>query len=211
MSVNTPANEPYIGRESLFHYDEMLILCFDTLKVIPTLSTKNSKEIEALTEDQKMAIQVINQSLNLAASIRELIRQGYLFGALVLERSFVERMMILLYLYENPDEIKVWNAGWRVDRSLDKSLRAPNLTTMINKVGKGKFKGITDSYNDLVHGKPASLMHGLIIGEDEFSVSPSKTNNNTHDCDRLCFTIVPLLFVLLSMIEHYFPKDKSNV
>ena len=211
MSVNTPANEPYIGRESLFHYDKMLVQCFDAFKVMPRLSRKNPKETEALTEHQKMAIQVISQSLNLAASIRELIRQGYLFGALVLERSFVERMMILLYLHEKPDEIKVWNEGWSADYRLDKSLRAPSLATMIKKVGKGQFKGITKSYNDLVHGKPESWMHGLIIGENECYDSPSKTNNNTQDCDRLCFTIVSFLVVLLAMVEHYFPKDKSNV
>ena len=80
MPINTPANEPYIGRESLLHYDNMLVLCFDSLKLTPKLSTNNAKEIETLSEHQKMAIQVINQSLNLAASIRELIRQGYLFG-----------------------------------------------------------------------------------------------------------------------------------
>lgn len=210
MEINTPRNEPYIGRELLLHYDKMLVLCFDSLKLLPELSTKNVHKIGKLSDHQKMAIQVINQSLNLAASIRELIRQGYLFGGLVLERSFVERIMILLYLHENPKEIKVWNNGWNGNFSTPKPLKAPSLAKMTDIVGKGKFKGITDSYNDLIHGKPASLAHGLIVEDNGYRASPSKTNSNPHDCDRLCATIVPFLTVLLSMMEHHFPKSCDN-
>jgi hypothetical protein len=39
-------------------------------------------------------------------SIRELIRQGYLFGAMVLVRPLAERTAILLYLQRKPAEIE---------------------------------------------------------------------------------------------------------
>ncbi|HAS8246766.1 TPA: hypothetical protein I7673_02470 [Vibrio vulnificus] len=208
MPINTPDDEPYLGLESLMMYNKMLVICFEKLKNLPRLSTNNSKELESLTDHQRMAVQVINQSVNLGASIRELIRQGYLFGALVLERSFVERIMILLYLNKYPDQIKVWNAGWSKQRSLDKALRAPDLAKMLEEVGKD-FDGEipkTHAYNDLIHGKPSSLAHGLIVGDNEFIVSPSKTNNNIQDCDKLCHTVAPFLVVLLSMMTAYFPE-----
>lgn len=61
------------------------------------LTAKKSHDID-LTDHQKMACQVISQALSITLSIRELIRQGYLFGAYVLLRSLVERSMILFYL-----------------------------------------------------------------------------------------------------------------
>ena len=59
-----------------------------------------------------MACLVIPQALSIALSIRELIRQGYLFGAHVFLRALVERAAILLYLHLYPDEIERWNRGW---------------------------------------------------------------------------------------------------
>ena len=90
----SPKDEPYLGRELLFHFDQMISCCLEKSSTI----SKISNEID-LTESQKMASQVIPQSLNISLSIRELIRQGYLFGAHVLKRSLIERVMILLYLH----------------------------------------------------------------------------------------------------------------
>ncbi|MCW8336366.1 hypothetical protein [Vibrio paucivorans] len=120
--------------------------------------------------------------------------------------------MILLYLDKNPKKIKLWEAGWSQKRSLDKSLRAPGLADMLKDVGE-KFSGElpkTNHYNNLVHGKPESLIHGLIVKGDEFIVSPSKTNNNFKDCNNLCHTVSPFLIVLLSMMEKYFPTSKEK-
>ena len=57
------------------------------------------------TDLQQAACQLIPQAINIALSIRELVRQGYLFGVLVLVRPLQERAVILLYLYQNPAEI----------------------------------------------------------------------------------------------------------
>jgi len=65
-----------------------------------------------LSDHQEMACQVIAQALSIALSIRELIRQGYLFGAHVLLRALVERAAILLYLHLYPNDIERWKRGW---------------------------------------------------------------------------------------------------
>ncbi|WP_219822447.1 hypothetical protein, partial [Vibrio hyugaensis] len=75
-STFTPANEPYLGRELLFHFDQMISCCLERSAVI----SKLTHELD-MTDHQKMAAQVIPQSISVSLSIRELIRQGYLFGA----------------------------------------------------------------------------------------------------------------------------------
>lgn len=83
----------------------------------------------ALTDQQRMACQVIPQALSIMLSIRELIRQGYLFGAHVLVRSLVERAAILLNHPLHPEEIEKWNRSWHAGD-------APGLTKMFDAIQK---------------------------------------------------------------------------
>jgi hypothetical protein len=53
---------------------------------------------DELTDLQRAACQIVPQGINLALSIRELIRQGYLFAALVLVRPLIERAAIISYM-----------------------------------------------------------------------------------------------------------------
>lgn len=105
--VFTPDNEPYLGRNLLFHFDQIISSAMEQNAV--TAPTSHGR---SLTDHQRMACQVIPQALSIMLSIRELIRQGYLFGAHVLVRALVERATILLYLHLYPDEIERWNRGW---------------------------------------------------------------------------------------------------
>lgn len=105
--VFTPDNEPYLGRTLLFHFDQLICSVMEANgSIAPTSHGR------VLTDDQEMACQVIAQSLSIALSIRELIRQGYLFGGHVLLRALAERAAILLYLHLYPAEIDKWNRGW---------------------------------------------------------------------------------------------------
>ena len=67
---------------------------------------------ERLTDLQHAACQIVPQGINLALSIRELIRQGYLFAALVLIRPLIERAAIISYIHDHPEAIEVWKGGW---------------------------------------------------------------------------------------------------
>jgi hypothetical protein len=77
--VFTPGNEPYLGRELLFHFDQLICSVMEANASFAPTSHQG-----VLTDHQKMACQVIAQAISIALSIRELIRQGYLFGGRVL-------------------------------------------------------------------------------------------------------------------------------
>jgi hypothetical protein len=201
----TPEDEPYLGRELLFHFDKMISCCLENNSVISKLTHKIQ-----LTELQKMASQVIPQSINISLSIRELIRQGYLFGAHVLKRSLIERVVILLYIHIFPDKINLWAEGWEFRK-------APSLAKMMDEIKQHEgweleTKGyeLTASLNSLVHGKPDSAFWGMVVMEDgNLGNAPSKMINSPKLCDNLCADIVPWLVVVVSMMCAYFPEIEA--
>jgi hypothetical protein len=73
--VFTPDNEPYLGRHLLFHFDQIISSAMEQNSV--TAPTSHGR---SLTDQQHAACQLIPQALSIMLSIRELIRQGYLFG-----------------------------------------------------------------------------------------------------------------------------------
>ena len=93
----SPEDEPYLGLESLLHFDKVIISCLEAnAKIAPYTHTINSKS------DLQLALsQIIPQAISIALSIRELIRQGYLFGAFVLIRPLAERSITALFLMKN--------------------------------------------------------------------------------------------------------------
>lgn len=104
--VFTPGDEPYLGRAGLFHFDRLISSVLEQNAVLAP--TSHGRQ---LSDAQQMACQVVPQTLSIMLSIRELIRQGYLFGAHVLVRALVERAAILLYIHLHPEEIVRWNQG----------------------------------------------------------------------------------------------------
>ena len=72
--VFTPDNEPYLGRHLLFHFDQLISSVMEQNVLYAPMSHGR-----ALTDHQRMACQVIPQALSITLSIRELIRQRYLF------------------------------------------------------------------------------------------------------------------------------------
>ncbi len=202
----TPKNEPYLGRELLFHFDQMISCCLEqNAMVAPKTHDMNLNPL------QKMACQVIPQSISIALSIRELVRQGYLFGAHVLIRSLTERVMILLYLNIYPEKINLWENGWKHNE-------APSLAKMLETVKENtgsntEMKGweMTKHLNSLVHGKPDSAPWNIIVlDEGKFGHAPSKILNNPKLCDDLCAETVPFLVMILSMVCAYFPDIEPN-
>ena len=154
---------------------------------------------------QSAACQIIPQGLNLTLSIRELVRQGYLFGALVLMRSLMERATTILYLYNNPEKIRVWNRGW-------KYRERPSLSEMLTFIGKEKFsnvgRAITPFYNSLTHGDPESANWNLIKTKDgnmEYAVS--KITDNPELCDQISLDGSTWLLILISMATVIFPDS----
>lgn len=201
-AIFTPDNEPYLGRALLLNFD----------LIISATIEQNSRTREATcgaanSDQQKMARQVNSQAISIALSIRELIRQGYLFGAHVLLRPLVERSMILLYIYQFPTEIRHWNNGW-------KQGEAPGLPKMIDKfaakgAGAPYVKGseMLKSMNSLLHSKPDSAYYNLApAGEDRVEFASSKILNRPELCDSLCADVIPQLAIVGAMLNNYFPN-----
>jgi hypothetical protein len=203
--VFMPDNEPYLGRNLLFHFDRLIGSVMEQNSVIaPTTHGR------PLTDHQRMACQVIPQALSIALSIRELIRQGYLFGAHVLVRALVERAAILLYLHLYPERIDCWNRGWN-------SQDAPGLAKMFDDIQAKQHRDstvrgrdLTASMNSLLHAKPDSAPWNLVsMGENGFGHAVSKILDRPELCDELCANVLPWVVVVQGMMAAYFPREQG--
>jgi hypothetical protein len=119
--VFDPGNEPYLGLMSLLWFDR--IICWAAEGNVRVASWTQLNR-ESLIPLQHAACQIIPQGIGIALSIRELIRQAYLFSSLVLIRPLIERAAIISYLDVNPDDVVLWENGWkcRVRPSLAKMM-----------------------------------------------------------------------------------------
>lgn len=201
--VFTPDNEPYLGRTLLFHFDQLISSAME--QNAHTAPTSHGRE---LTDHQRMACQVIAQALSITLSIRELIRQGYLFGAHVLLRALVERAAILLYLHLFPEAIEIWNRGWhhKDAPSLAKMFEAIQSKQQRDSVVRGG--DLTAAMNSLLHAKPDSAPWNLVLlAENEVGHAVSKILNRPELCDDLCANVIPWLAVIQSMMAANFPNE----
>ena len=127
--VFTPSNEPYLGRPLLRLFDETIVASLHQNERVARYTHGHD-----LSDLQKAACQLIPHGINLALATRELIRQGYLFAAVVLLRSLVERAGIITYLHKNPEAVETWKLGWKLGKR-------PSLTTMLETMCAVKRKG----------------------------------------------------------------------
>ncbi len=204
--ISTPDNEPYLGRTLLFHFDQLISSLLEQNS--ETAHTTHNKN---LSDQQMMACLVIPQAISITLSIRELIRQGYLFGAHVLFRAVVERATILLYLHHFPEKINKWNKGWNYQDapSLAKMLEAIQLKQGNSSTIPGHE--LTKSMNSLLHSKPDSGPWNTIDLERGGSgYASSKILNLPELCDDLCANIIPWIVVIQSMMATYFPKNTAT-
>ena len=203
--VFTPDNEPYLGRKLLFHFDQIISSAMEQ-----NATTAPQSQRHALTDPQRMGCQVIPQALSIMLSIRELIRQGYLFGAHVLVSAFVERAAILLYLHLHPEDIEIWNRGWHHGDapSLAKMFEAIQTKQQRDPVVRGR--DLTASMNSLLHAKPDSAPWNLVsTGEDGLGHAVSKILNRPELCDDLCANVIPWVVVVQGMMAAYFPDEPT--
>ena len=201
--VFTPEDEPYLGRAGLFHFDRLISSVLEQNAVLAP--TSHGRQ---LSDAQQMACQVVPQALSIMLSIRELIRQGYLFGAHVLVRALVERAAILLYIHLHPEEVVRLNQGWHHGDapSLAKMLDAIQAKNPIESAVRGK--DLTASMNSLMHAKPDSAPWNLVsIGENTLGHAVSKILNRPELCDDLCANVIPWVVVIQAMMAAFFPRE----
>jgi hypothetical protein len=203
--VFTPDNEPYLGLADLMFFDQLICSAMEQNAI-----TAPTSHHRTLTDHQKMACQVIAQSLSLALSIRELIRQGYLFGGHVLLRALTERAVMLMYLKDYPREIDKWNRGWQCNE-------APSLAKMFDAIQAKLQQGPTISgrdftaqMNSLLHAKPDSAPWNMIpLSETRQGHAVSKILDRPELCVELCVSTIPWLAAVIGMMRAYFPAEST--
>ena len=156
-AVFTPGNEPYLGLKSLLWFDKVIIW---TMEGTQSVASFTHTHREKLSELKQAACQIIPQGITIALSIRELIRQAYLFPAQILIRPLIERAAVISYLCLYPDYVALWHSGWEYGKrpSLAKMMHA----TSEDKVDLNEAKNVCDANNHIVHGDPIGSYYNLI-------------------------------------------------
>lgn len=200
--VFNPSNEPYLGREALLIFDKEIPFSLWVSSHIAAYTRRNRGH---LTDLQTAACQVVPQGINLALSIRELIRQGYLFAALVLVRPLIERAAIISHICEHPEAIEQWKNGWRFRQR-------PSLNTMLRSmalsgVDPDVTKDICEHYGHIVHGDPvAADWNRIPLDDGSLGYAVGKVLDHGALCDELAFQGSAYLRVITARATSCFPE-----
>jgi hypothetical protein len=200
--VFTPGNEPYLGRDALLRFDKEIPF---SLWVSSHIAAYTRINRGSLTDLQIAACQIVPQGINLALSIRELIRQGYLFAALVLIRPLIERAAIISYIFDHPEAIEQWKNGWRFRQR-------PSLNTMLRSmapsgVDPDAAKDICEHYGHIVHGDPvAANWNRVPLDDGTLGYSVGKILDHGALCDELALQGWAYLRVLTARAASCFPE-----
>lgn len=196
--IYTPDNEPYLGRESVYQFDQVIISCLEANADVAAFTRSHD-----LSDLQGAASQIIPQGINLALSIRELVRQGYLFGAAVLMRPLIERAAMITFLAEQPDKVFVWKTGWKHG---ERPSLAKMLSMMTNKYTQEEAQRIIDLFNHLDHGDPLGAEFNLVkLNDSALGYSVSKALDEPELCDFICFQSCCYLIVIMGRMAGCFP------
>ena len=203
--IFTPSDEPYLGREPLLSFDKLISACLElNSKCAPASHGRQ------LSSFQNALCILVPQTISLALSIRELIRQGYLFGAKVLVRPLTERAVTMVYLFKKPDAQQIWDDGWKHDKR-------PSLQRMIEYLNDGlvqgslpSVKGFTHALNSATHGDPLSAQWNVVLREDGAPVfPPSKNLQSPGLADEICAETIPWLAATMGMMSAAFGKEDN--
>jgi hypothetical protein len=201
--IYTPSNEPYLGRELLFQFDNLICACLELNSKCAPASHNGP-----LSQLQQALCILVPQTITLALSIRELIRQGYLFGAKVLMRPLTERAVTMLYLQNNNPALQIWDDGWEYKKR-------PKLQEMVEYLNKnligGKYaslKGFAHELNSATHGDPLSAKWNFIIQDDGTPAFPvSKNLSSPQLADEICAEAIPWLAATTGIMSAAFGQS----
>lgn len=202
-TIFTSDNEPYLGLNSLMAFDNLIV---ESLYL--NAETTQFIHQNRLNSLQKSVAQIFPQGFNIALSIREMIRQGHLFVAVVLMRSLIERVGIISYLVNVPSAIDKWENGWRQDER-------PSLNTMLKTLSDGNdLKSVNqavDTFTHLVLGDPMDSESNLVhLDPDCLGYAVGRVTDNSKLCDFLCYQAISWLTVLSGMTSRVFPAISQS-
>lgn len=199
--VYTPDNEPYLGLVSLLWFHRIICWASEGNTRVAMWTQTNSSSLTSL---QKAACQIIPQGIGIGLSLRELIRQAYLFSSLVLIRPLIERAAIISYLDANPNEVALWESGWR-------HCQRPSLAKMMDAMGgtenRKTAQQVVNAHNHVVHGDPLSCYHNIVkLPDGTIGYASGKILNNPELADAIAMEAQCYLVVLAARMSRIFPQ-----
>lgn len=201
-AVFTPSDEPYLGSELLLAFDELICACLElNSKCAP------SSHGRALSPLQQALCILVPQTISLALSIRELIRQGYLFGAKVLVRPLTERAVTILYLFNNPEGLRIWDSGWKYGERPNLQRMVEYLNDRLLKGNGSSVRGFTRDLNSATHGDPLSARWNVVLRDGIPVFLPSKNLQSPGLADEICAETIPWLAATTGIMSAAFGQE----
>ena len=181
-AVYLPHNEPYLGRERLLEFDKAIPAAMQRNAAVAarTFKTKMSSQQAAVSE-------IVPQGISIALSVRELIRQGYLFSATILLRPLLERTGLVFYLIDTPEAVIAWHNGWprSAQPSLPKLLE--HLLTRAGNPGAVGVSELATMLHKVVHSDPMAAHWNTTSKHGRVAYASGKTID-TPDVADFCAT-----------------------
>jgi hypothetical protein len=177
-AIFTPNDEPYLGIEELVAFDELVVAAMKEMERAKPLT----KSVN-LTTHQKAATLIIPSGVSLCLSVRELVRQAYLHGALTLLRPILERAVTISYLRTHPDSIHIWESGWKykerpklheMTRSLYGKLLDARTNELLRNNNWNVHNLLTMESNDIIHGGIGGLLKNVNFLDSGAISNPGK-------------------------------------
>ncbi|MEI8304740.1 MAG: hypothetical protein WCG13_15735 [Burkholderiales bacterium] len=165
MTIFTPDNEPYLGRPLLVLFDRTIT---KSMAVHRQLGVRTfATDLSAI---QIAAVEIVPQGISIALSMRELVRQAYLFSAGILMRPLIERTGMIYHLHGNAAAIEAWNNGWprKSQPTFD------NLLDLVMGPGSDEERAAARTVlHKMVHSDPRSASFNATVRSDGLRTSAS--------------------------------------
>lgn len=199
-AIYSPSDEPYLGNEHLLSSDQSIPPALQTNLEV----ARRTFGIE-MSPLQKAGSALIPQGISIALSIRELVRQAYLYSAAILLRPLLERTSTIYWLGNHPDSLTHWHDGWP-------RRHQPSLEQLLSHFFPDRPGDDLDTYrgmlHKLVHADPQGAIYNILRRPDGDFVFPSgKIVDHSKMCSVLCITGELSLRHLVKMAERLFPTD----
>lgn len=157
-TVSSPDDEPYLGNEQVHVFDLTIIRAMQVLNEAGDRTFATS-----MTPLQSAAAEIVPQGVSIVLSIRELIRQAYLYPAAILVRPLVERTGMVQHLVMNPKAVDAWHAGWPRKSQPDFQM----LLGLVDSTSSVDEKEITRQVlHKLVHSDPQGSKFNMFARDD---------------------------------------------
>lgn len=210
--ILTPDNEPYLGLQELLTLDHVIIATMNEMS-----RAKKYTYLQDISSYQKAAILIIPSGVSLTLSVRELIRQGYLHGALTLIWPIIERTITIKYLRKHPEALDEWEQGWKYSKrpklkdmisALYSDLIDGETAALMSENGWSLHTALTSEGNDIVHGGSSSLQLNINLSSEGFVTTPGRVIDRPDLARKASLECSSWLCLLLAEICVAFPENR---